>query len=76
MKTETIEVVYMMDAIKKTILKKINNISEEELREVIDFIDFLEMKRSKREFIDLEQASVSGLDFWDNAIDDEVWNDV
>ena len=65
-----------MDTIKKTILKKINNISEEELREVIDFIDFLEMKRSKREFIDLEQASVSGLDFWDNAIDDEVWNDV
>jgi len=73
---EISEAVYIMDSIKKAIIRKINNIPEEDLREVIDFIDFLELKRSKREFVDLEQTSVLGLDFWDNAIDDEVWNDV
>ena len=26
------------------------------------------------EFADLEQAAVSGFDFWDNSVDDETWN--
>lgn len=29
---------------------------------------------AKREFADLEQAASTGLDFWNNPIDDEIWN--
>lgn len=28
----------------------------------------------KREFADLEQAASTALNFWDNPIDDEIWN--
>ena len=31
-------------------------------------------KNSNQAFDDLELASVSSIDFWDNTIDDEVWN--
>jgi len=43
---------------------------------VIDFIAFLKTKKEKKLFNELEMASVSSMDFWDNDIDDETWNNV
>ncbi|NLZ92740.1 MAG: DUF2281 domain-containing protein, partial [Firmicutes bacterium] len=44
--------------------------------EVIDFISFLKAKKDNQVFKDLELASESSMDFWNNDIDDEVWNNV
>ncbi|HBK53108.1 hypothetical protein [Syntrophomonas wolfei] len=63
-----------MNTAKKDLLELVNRISEIEAKEVLDFALFLEMKRRKTEFKDLEMASQTSCDFWDNAIDDEVWN--
>jgi hypothetical protein len=43
---------------------------------VLDFIGYLKMKREREAFRDLEKASMTSMDFWDNPVDDEVWNDV
>lgn len=48
----------------------------EEMPEVIDFIGYLKLKKEKELYRDLISASESSLKFWDNVIDDEVWNDV
>lgn len=37
---------------------------------ILDFAEYLMAND------ELPKASESSLDFWDNAIDDEVWNDV
>ena len=46
------------------------------LLEVANFILFVKMRDEKGVFKGLEILSVSSTDFWDNEIDDEVWNDV
>ncbi len=63
-----------MNTIRKDLLELVNRISEIEAKEVLDFALFLEMKRNRTEFKDLEIASQTSCDFWDNDIDDEVWN--
>jgi hypothetical protein len=65
-----------MDTARDIILNLIEDIPEADLPEVIDFIEYLKTKREKELHKDLQKASESSLDFWDNAIDDEVWNDV
>jgi len=35
---------------------------------------YLQKFRRGSEFADLEQAAMSGFDFWDNSVDDETWN--
>jgi len=67
--------VYMNTA-KKILLKLIDEIPESQIPEVIDFISFLKAKKDNQVFKDLESASESSMDFWDNDIDDEVWNNV
>ncbi len=54
----------------------IDQITEKEIPEAIDFLEYLKLKKEKETFKDLEDASQSSMGFWDNAIDDEVWNDV
>jgi hypothetical protein len=44
------------------------------LSEVIDFIGYLAAKRDKELLNDLLLASESCLGFWNNEIDDQVWN--
>ncbi|SDJ06437.1 DUF2281 domain-containing protein [Natribacillus halophilus] len=51
---------------KEKLLLLIEEMTEKEMEEVIDFI---KMKREK------EKASESSMEFWDNEVDDEVWND-
>ena len=59
-----------MKADKKNLLiKLIDEIPESKIPEVIDFIMSL---KHDQEFKELMYASESGMDFWDNGIDDEV----
>lgn len=65
-----------MNTAKQMLYKLIEEIPENDAFEVIDFIGYLKMKREKELYKDLEKASESSLEFWNNTIDDEVWNDV
>lgn len=60
---------------RKYAYELIDQISDRDYAEVIDFLKFLKSKSSKNEFKSLENASHSSMTFWDNDIDDEVWND-
>ena len=65
-----------MNTAKKLLLKLIEEIPESQIPEIIDFIDFLKNKKENQVYKDLELASESSMDFWDNDIDDKVWNNV
>ncbi|WP_060678719.1 DUF2281 domain-containing protein [Virgibacillus halodenitrificans] len=65
-----------MDTAKERLLKIIDEIPEQEVGKILDFAEYLKAKRDKRMSEDLTKASESSLDFWDNDIDDEVWNNV
>jgi len=60
---------------KQTVIGLVETLPLSHLAEVIDFIMFLQMRDEKKLRTDFEALSVSALDFWDNEIDDEVWND-
>lgn len=65
-----------MSVNKEELKKLIDTIPEQDALEVLDFIGYLKMKRKREAFRDLEKASMTSMDFWDNPVDDEVWNDV
>jgi len=65
-----------MNTAKKILLKLIDEIPESQIPEVIDFISFLKTKKDNQVFKDLELVSESSMGFWNNDIDDAVWNDV
>jgi hypothetical protein len=65
-----------MNIAKEKLLRLIDEMPENELAEVIDFMGYLKLKRERKLFEDLQLASESSLDFWKNDIDDEVWNNV
>jgi hypothetical protein len=65
-----------MDTAKKILYKLIEEIPENQIPEVIDFISFLKNKKDNEAFKDLTSASESSIEFWNNDIDDEVWNNV
>ncbi|MCY6958460.1 DUF2281 domain-containing protein [Clostridium brassicae] len=65
-----------MNTAKEILFNLIEEIPENEISEVIDFIGYLKLKREKELYKDLQRASESSLDFWNNDIDDEVWSDV
>ena len=51
------------------------DVPENQLPDVIDFLMFLRLKNDKSIIKDLEAASISSTAFWDNP-DDEVWDHV
>jgi len=66
---------------RQTINNLLETIPEFQLREVVDFVAFIKKRNESPGDKDvseknLARASLSSMDFWDNAIDDEVWNDV
>jgi len=61
---------------KDELRKLIETIPEQDAAEVLDFIGYLKMKRDRDAFHKLEQASITSTEFWNNPIDDEVWNNV
>ncbi|MDI3535328.1 MAG: hypothetical protein PWQ82_1693 [Thermosediminibacterales bacterium] len=65
-----------MNTARKILLKLIEEIPDSQIPEIIDFIGYLKQKKENQIYKDLESASESSLDFWDNEIDDEVWNNV
>lgn len=65
-----------MDTAKDRLLKIIDEIPEQEVDKILDFAEYLKAKREKSVSKDLTKASESSLGFWDNDIDDEVWNNV
>lgn len=65
-----------MNAGKSILLKLIDEIPESQIREVIDFILFLKNKQDNQVFKDLLSVSESSIDFWNNDVDDEAWNNV
>jgi len=52
----------------------IDDLSDKDLSEVIDFIEYLKLKKENQLYKDLQHVSESSMDFWDNDIDDEAWN--
>jgi hypothetical protein len=54
----------------------VQDMTEKELAELVEYIVFLKTRRENDEFKDLLLASESSMKFWDNKTDDEVWNDV
>lgn len=64
-----------MSISKETIYRLIADSPQQELEEVADFIGYLKMKRENHMAKELSQVSKSSLDFWNNDIDDEIWND-
>ena len=67
----------IMATAKQVINNLLDTLPESQLMQVVDFMAFIkkrnELPGSDR---DMETASLSSMDFWDNAIDDEVWNNV
>lgn len=65
-----------MNTAKQILYRLIEEIPDEQVSEIIDFISFLKSKKDKEVFKDLESAAQTSTDFWNNEIDDEVWNNV
>ncbi|WLR52490.1 DUF2281 domain-containing protein [Bacillus tianshenii] len=65
-----------MNTARERLLKIINEIPEQEVDKILDFAEYLKAKAETNLSEDLTKASESSIDFWDNDIDDEVWNDV
>ncbi|MFD2760110.1 DUF2281 domain-containing protein [Lentibacillus juripiscarius] len=65
-----------MNTAKDRLLKIIDEIPEKEVDKILDFAEYLKAKSDKNVSEDLTKASESSLSFWDNDIDDEVWNNV
>lgn len=65
-----------MSVSKEDLKKLIDTIHDQDAAEVYDFIGFLKMKREQQELKELENISVTSMNFWDNSVDDGVWNDV
>ena len=67
----------IMAIAKQVIHNLLDTLPESQLMQVVDFMAFIkkrnELPGSDR---DVETAGLSSMDFWDNAIDDEVWNNV
>jgi hypothetical protein len=69
------EVMKNMNTAKERLLKIIDEIPEQEVDKILDFAEYLKGKKEKSLSEDLTKASESSIDFWNNDIDDEVWND-
>ncbi|MDQ0167273.1 DUF2281 domain-containing protein [Bacillus horti] len=65
-----------MSVDREKLKRMIDYISEQEAIEVLDFIGYLNMKRERESLKNLEHASITSMDFWDNPEDDKAWNDV
>ena len=65
-----------MSAARLIVNRMIDEVPDDMLSEIISYIAFVQKRKRETVFKELEQASISSMDFWDNDIDDEVWNNV
>jgi len=63
-----------MQAVKKEIYTLVESLPDSQLTEIANFILFVKMRDESKRYKDLETLSVSSTEFWNNKIDDEVWN--
>ena len=63
-----------MQATKQEIYNLVDSLPESQLAEITNFILFVKLRNENKLFKELEALSVSSTDFWNNEIDDEVWN--
>lgn len=63
-----------MNSAKQILYKLIEEIPDNQIFEVIDFVSYLKSKNDKEVFKELEKVSESSMEFWNNSKDDEVWN--
>ena len=69
----------VMLSIPDRLLKEVDAAAEATHRKRSEFfkelaLRYLEKFRSQRDFADMEHAAMTSLDFWDNPVDDETWN--
>jgi len=57
------------------IVEQIRHLPLQEKTTLVKIIMEMIEKDHQDSFSDLQAASVSSTDFWDNPIDDEVWNE-
>ncbi|MCL2603189.1 MAG: DUF2281 domain-containing protein [Defluviitaleaceae bacterium] len=60
---------------KQEVYNLIDTLPASLLQEAANFIAFIKIREERRLFKGLEALSVSSTEFWNNEIDDEVWND-
>ena len=65
-----------MNTARQILFRLIDDAPDEILPNVIDYVAFIKNKKSNQAHKELEEASLSSTDFWDNPVDDEVWNNV
>ena len=65
-----------MSAARLIINRMIEELPDDMLSEIINYIAFVQKTKKELVFKDLEEAGVSSMDFRNNSIDDEVWNNV
>jgi len=63
-----------MQAVKQEIYTLVESLPDSQLTEIANFILFVKMRDKSKRYKDLEALSVSSTEFWNNEIDDEVWN--
>ena len=63
-----------MNAAKQIANRMIEELPDEMVGNVISYLAFIRSERQNQVFRDLERAALTSTEFWDNAIDDEVWN--
>lgn len=65
-----------MSVNREDLKELIDGIHDQDAEEVYDFIKYLQKKREQKELKELERISETSMDFWNNPVDDEVWNEV
>jgi len=65
-----------MHAARQIVERMLDELPDEMMVNVISYIAFINNEKRMQVYKELEQASLSSVDFWDNPIDDEVWNNV
>jgi len=63
-----------MQAVKQEIYTLVESLPDSQLTEIANFILFVKMRDESKRYKDLEALSVSSTEFWNNEVDDEVWN--
>ena len=65
-----------MPAMKEQVHGLVDTLTDGQLLEMTSFIFFIKKRDGNAMEQDLISLSASSTDFWDNEIDDEVWNNV
>ena len=63
-----------MQFTKQRIYSLLETLPDAQLAEISNFIMYIVNRDENKLFEDLEALSASSTAFWDNEIDDEVWN--